>query len=378
MFSRKARRRFKQLLLWAEIVFILVMGAGVGVVAGAFYQMSKLLPPDRQIGNYQPVAGTKFYSSDGVLLGSIAQENRDPVEIKRIPKRLQDAIVAIEDSRFYEHSGIDFRGLARALWQNIRSGNLTEQGGSTLTQQLARQIYLSGVKTMSRKVKETMLAVQIERNWPKKKILETYLNQVYFGSKAYGVQAAAQTYFGKNVWQLNLAQSALIAGLPQRPSKLNPYENPEAARTRRNLVLQRMADLNMVTPAEAQKAIKEPIRLAHKRAPAGTGFRHAPFFCNAILEQLREKYGDDLLYKGGFKIYTTLNWKMQQLAEQAVEEGLKELGGRFGAHDAALVCIDPNTGAVRAMVGGRDFRKNQYNIVTQGHRQPGSSFKAFV
>jgi len=139
MFSRKARRRFKQLLLWAEILFILVMGAGVGVVAGAFYQMSKLLPPDRQIGNYQPVAGTKLYSSDGVLLGSIAQENRDPVEIKKIPKRLQDAIVAIEDSRFYEHSGIDFHGLARALWQNVRSGNLTEQGGSTLYPAMAQR-----------------------------------------------------------------------------------------------------------------------------------------------------------------------------------------------------------------------------------------------
>ena len=149
---------------------------------------------------------------------------------------------------------------------------------------LRRQIYLSGVKTMSRKVKETMLAVQIERNWPKKKILETYLNQVYFGSKAYGVQAAAQTYFGKNVWELNLPQCAMIAGLPQRPSKLNPYENMAAAKARRNLVLQRMADLNMVTPAEAQKAMKTPIRLAHRRAPAGTGFRHAPFFCNAILD----------------------------------------------------------------------------------------------
>src|SRR6266571_3286913 len=167
MFSRTARRRIKQLLLWAEIVFILVMGAGVGVVAGAFYQMSKLLPPDSAIARYQPVAGTKLYSSDGVLLGSIAEENRDPVEIKKIPKRLQDAIVAIEDSRFYEHSGIDFHGLARALWQNV-----------------------------------------------------------YFGSKAYGVQAAARTYFDKNVWQLNLAQCALIAGLPQRPSKLNPYEYP--------------------------------------------------------------------------------------------------------------------------------------------------------
>jgi 1A family penicillin-binding protein len=378
MFSRTARRRFKLLLLWVEILFILVMGAGVGVVAGAFYQMSKLLPPDADIQHYAPVAGTKFYSSDGVLLGSFAQENREPVEIRKIPKRMQDAIIAIEDSRFYEHSGIDFRGLARALWQNVRSGDLTRQGGSTITQELARQIYLSPIKKFSRKLKETMLAIQIERNWPKKKILETYLNQVYFGSRAYGVQAAAQTYFGKNVGQLNLTQCALLAGLPQRPSKLDPYEYPAAAKARRNLVLQRMADLGMIKPAEADAAMRQKIRLAHKRAPAGTGFHNAPYFCNAVLEQLREKYGDDLLYKGGFKVYTTLNWKMQRLAEQAVHDGLERDGARFNAHDAALVCLDPNTGAVRAMVGGRDFSKNQYNVVTQGRRQPGSSFKAFV
>lgn len=378
MFSRTARRRFKQLLLWAEIVFILVMGAAVGVVAGAFYQMSKLLPPDAAIRSYVPVAGTKFYSSDGVLLGSFEQENREPVDIHKIPKKLQNAIIAIEDSRFYEHSGIDFRGLLRAVWQNLRSGDLTRQGGSTITQELARQIYLSPEKTLPRKLKETMLAVQIERNWPKKQILETYLNQVYFGSRAYGVQAAAQTYFGKNVWQLNLPQCALLAGLPQRPSKLDPYENRAAAKGRRNLVLQRMGDLGMITPAEAQAAMQQPIRLAHKRRPAVPGFRCAPYFCSAVLEQLREKYGDDLLYKGGFKVYTTLSVKMQQLAEQAVRAGLDNLGPRYNAHDAALVCLDPNTGAVRALVGGRDFAKNQFNVVTQGRRQPGSSFKAFV
>lgn len=378
MFSRTVKRRVKKLLLWAEIVFILVMGAGVGVVAGAFYQMSKLLPPDQEILRYRPVAGTKLISSDGVLLGSVADENRDPVPLSKIPKRLQDAIVAIEDSRFYEHSGIDFRGLVRALWLNIKSGDPTRQGSSTLTQQLARQIYLTPRKTMSRKLKEAMLAVQIERNWPKKQILETYLNQVYFGSRAYGVQAAAQTYFGKNVWQLNLAQCALLAGLPQRPSKLDPYQNPEAAKSRRNLVLQRMAELGMVSAADAQSAMKQKIRLAHKRAPAGTGFKRAPYFCNAVVEQLREKYGDDLLHKGGFKVFTTLNWKMQQVADTALREGIASNERRYNVHDGALVCLDPNTGFVRTMVGGVDFRKNQFNVVTQGRRQPGSSFKAFV
>jgi 1A family penicillin-binding protein len=378
MFSRTARRRLKKLLLWVEILFILGMGAGVGVVAGAFYQMSRLLPPDSEIHDYKPVAGTKFYSSDGVYLGSIADENREPVEIKRIPKRMQDAIIAIEDSRFYEHSGLDFRGLIRALWKNISSGDLNQQGGSTLTQQLARQIYLTPKKTMARKMKEAMLAIQIERNWSKKQILETYLNQVYFGGRAYGVQAASQTYFGKNVWQLNLPECALLAGLPQRPSKLNPYDNPEAARIRRNLVLSRMAELGMIAEAESEKAQRQPIRLAHKRAPAGTGFKRAPYFCNAVLDQLRENYGDPLLHKGGFKVFTTLNWKMQQLAEQALVEGINGNRRRYNVHEGALVCLDPNTGYVRAMVGGLDFWRNQFNVVTQGRRQPGSSFKAFV
>ncbi len=378
MASRTARRRFKLFLLWVEILFILVMGAGVGVVAGAFYQMSKLLPPDRDIAQYQLVVGTKIYSSDGFYLGSIADENRDPVELKRIPKRLQDAIVAIEDSRFYEHSGLDFRGLFRALWRNVSSGDLTQQGGSTLTQQLARQIYLSPKKTMSRKLKESMLAIQIERNWSKKQILETYLNQVYFGSKAYGVQAAAQTYYGKNVWQLNLAECAMIAGLPQRPSKVNPYDNLEAAKARRNLVLDRMAELGMITQGEAQKAIRQEIRLARKHSAAGSGFRHAPFFCNAVFDQLRDKYGDDLLHKGGFRVITTLNWKMQQLAEKALVDGINNNQRRFNVHDGALVCLDPNTGYVRSMVGGTNFSRNQFNVVTQGRRQPGSSFKAFV
>jgi penicillin-binding protein 1A len=378
MFSRTARRRFKKLLLWVEIMFILVMGAGVGIVAGAFYQMSKILPPNHEIARYMPVAGTKFFSAEGIFLGSIADENREPVQLSKIPKRMQDAIIAIEDSRFYEHSGLDFRGLSRALWNNISSGNLTQQGGSTLTQQLARQIYLDPRKTMSRKMKETMLALQIERNWPKKQILETYLNQVYFGSKAYGIQAAAQTYFGKGVGELNLAECALLAGLPQRPSKLNPYDHAEQARGRRNIVLRRMAELGMIKPAEAEAAIKQPIRLAFKRPPPGTGFKRAPFFCNAVMEQLRDKYGDDLMHKGGFKVYTTINLKMQEAAERALIEGISSNRRAYKVNDGALVCLDPNTGFVRAMVGGVDFKKNEFNVVTQGRRQPGSSFKLFV
>lgn len=377
MSSRAFRRRIKRLVLWAEILFILLLGAGVGIVGGAFYQIRKILPPEDHVRDFKPVQGTKIYSSDGVLLAQIAHEDREPVPIDKIPKLMQQAVIAIEDERFYEHSGLDFRGLARALWQNLRGGDLTQQGGSTITQQLARNIYLSSQKTLSRKLKETMLAVQIERNWSKRQILEMYLNQVYFGSRAYGIQSAAKVYFGKDVKDLTLAECALLAGLPQRPSKLTPYRNMEAAVRRRNLVLQKMAQLGYITPQRAQLASQQPVRLAHEKEPQLSRFYRAPYFVGYVLEQLRDSYGDDLIYKGGFTVITSLHWKMQQAAERALIEGVRRNKGR-NIHDGALVCIDPHTGYIRAMVGGVDFQKDQFNTAVQARRQPGSAFKLIV
>jgi penicillin-binding protein 1A len=375
--SRTVRRRVKKLLLWTEILFILILGAGVGIVGGAFYQIRKILPPEDNIRDFKPIQGTRIYSSDGHLLAQLAHENRDPVRIERIPKDLQNAVIAIEDERFYQHSGLDFRGLIRAVWQNLRGGDLTQQGGSTITQQLARNIYLSSRKTLSRKLKETMLAVQIERNWSKRQILEMYMNQVYFGSRAYGVQAAAKIYFGKDVEKLNLAECALIAGLPQRPSKLSPYHNLEAATRRRNLVLAKMAEQGYITSKRLRQALQQPIRLAYNKEPAHSKFYDAPYFVSYVLDQLQDTYGDDLIYKGGFNVVTTLNWKMQKVAERALVQGVRERR-RLNIHDGALVCIDPHTGYIRAMVGGVDFMKDQWNTVTQARRQPGSSFKLFV
>ena len=198
MISPTVKRRVKTILLWMEITFILVLGAGMGVVLGAFYQMNKGLPPDKALESYRPPVGTKIITSDGVVIAKIATENREPVPLDRIPKHMRDAIVAIEDSRFYQHSGLDFRGLARALWANVTDREMS-QGASTITQQLARNMFLSSRKKLSRKIKEILLAVQIERNWTKNHILEMYLNQVYFGSGAYGVKAASQVYFGKDI-----------------------------------------------------------------------------------------------------------------------------------------------------------------------------------
>jgi penicillin-binding protein 1A len=375
--SRAAKRRFKKVLLWFEILVILVLGAGVGIVCGALYQISKILPDERAINAFTPTAATTIYSSDGVRLAVLADQYREPVPLEKIPKHLQNAIVAIEDSRFYEHHGLDFRGVARALWENIRGRDLTQQGASTITQQLARNIYLTQRKTVSRKLKELMLAVQIERTWAKQQILETYLNQIYFGSGAHGVQSAAKTYFGKDVKDLNLAQCALIAGIPQRPNDHSPYRDMARSRRRRDVVLDRMAQLGFITDEKAALAKQQGIKLVAKSRPRRSGYFHSPYFVTHVVEQLRDMYGDDLLYKGGFRIVTTLNSKMQEQAEKALVQGIQQM--KFArVSEGAIVCIDPHSGYIRAMVGGTDFKKDQFNCATQAKRQPGSSFKAFV
>jgi penicillin-binding protein 1A len=379
MARRSTWRRLKKVILWAEILFILVLGAGVGIVGGAFYQIRKILPPEDEIDKFKPTQGTQIVSADGHLLARIALENRQPVELKKIPKEMQNAVIAIEDERFYQHSGLDYRGLARAMWQNLRGGDLTQQGGSTITQQLARNIYLSSQKTLVRKLKETMLAVQIERNWSKQQILEMYLNQIYFGSRAYGIQSAAKIYFGKDVGKLTLAECALLAGLPQRPSRLSPYHNKAAAQRRRDIVLSKMAEQGYITPERARLAKQQPIRLAYTKEPKQTHYYAAPYFVSYVVDQLKDTYGEDYIYKSGLTVVTTLNWKMQQEAEQALIEGIRRYRSqRRNIHDGALVCLDPHTGYIRAMVGGVDFRDDQYNTVTQARRQPGSAFKLFV
>jgi penicillin-binding protein 1A len=386
MISAKVRRRIKKVLLWTEVLFILVLGAGMGIVLGAFYQMNKLLPPDAVLDRYRPPIGTKIYSSDGVLLAKLAAENREPIPLDKIPKNMQNAIVAIEDSRFYQHSGLDFRGLVRALWANI-SGRELAQGGSTITQQLARNMFLSQRKKISRKIKEILLAIQIERNWTKRAILEAYLNQVYFGAGAYGVKSAAQTYFGKKVEDLKVEEAALLAGLPQRPSDLNPFNcylthgNYDGTKGRRNMVLDRMAHLGYITAEQAAKAKEAPVKVVKQR-PRMTGYLKAKYFVQHAVDQLRDQlnYDEDLLNKAGLKVITTLNWGMQEAAEKAAREGLKRYRRRGRVSEVALVCIDPHTGYIRAMVGGANepWEKYQFNCATQARRQPGSSFKMFV
>lgn len=384
MTSQVIKRRVKQVVLWLEVIFILIVGAGVGVVLGAFYQMNKLLPPDAALDAYRAPVGTKIYSSDNVLLAKLAVENREPVPMARIPKQMQDAIVSIEDSRFYQHSGLDYRGLVRAVVANV-AGHEMSQGASTITQQLARNIFLDSRKKISRKIKEMLLAIQIERNWTKKQILEAYLNQVYFGSGAYGIKAAAQVYFNKDVGKLTLEEAALLAGLPQSPSRHNPFavydqdHNYNRTKSRRDDVLTRMAELGYITPDVAAKAKAKPIKVA-KRRPALVGFFKAKYFVRYVVDQLQKQYDQDLLDKAGLTVVTTLNWKMQQAAEKAASEGLAKYKGWGKVSETSLVCIDPATGYIRAMVGGvhQPWEKYQFNCATQARRQPGSSFKLFV
>jgi penicillin-binding protein 1A len=386
MISVAAKRRIRKFLLWMEILFILVVGAGMGAVLAAFYQMNKLLPPDAALDNYRPPVGTKIYSSDGELLARLATENREPVPLERIPKNMQNAIVAIEDSRFYEHSGLDLKGIARAMWANI-SGHEMAQGASTLTQQLARNMFLNSKKKISRKIKELLLAIQIERNWTKRQILAAYLNQVYFGASAYGVQAASQAYFKKDVKDLRLEECALLAALPQRPSDLSPYaaygskEGFEKSKARRDTVLDRMAELHYITPDQARIAKARPIKVAKTRPPA-VGYFHAKHFCQYVMDQLRNKLGyeQDFLDKAGLTVVTTLDWKMQQAAEKAAREGVSKYRGWGRVSEGALVCVDPHNGYIRAMVGSVNdpWEKHQFNCATQARRQPGSSFKIFV
>ncbi len=330
---------------------------------------------------FDPPGRTLIYSSDGTLLAKMYVENRQVVPINQIPKDLQNATIAFEDKRFYTHSGVDFQGILRALGRNIKSRDLHGEGGSTITQQLARNMGIEGLgreKTLGRKLHEMLVAAQIEKNYTKQDILEMYLNQVNYGSGAYGVQAAAQTYFGKDVKALDLAQCALLAGLPNRPRDVSPYKDKDAAEAQRNRVLDNMVEQHYITSQQWTHAKAEYIHLAAPHPPKqGSQVYHAPFFVNYVADQLQHKYGKDYLERGNLRVYTTLNWPMQQIAEAALVDGIDNVRGR-GPNQGCLVALDAKTGEIKAMVGGTDYTKNQFNIVTQARRQPGSSFKVVL
>jgi penicillin-binding protein 1A len=363
------------------ILLTLVLLAGVvcGSAIGAFFTLTHDLPRIQQLEDFLPSAATKLLSLEGKVLGEFFVEKRMPVDLEEIPPYLRQAIIATEDRRFYEHAGLDWRGIGRAVLKDIRAGRFKE-GGSTITQQLAKVLFLTSEKTISRKLREAILALQIERRYRKDEILELYLNQVYMGSGAYGVEAAANRYFGKHVWELDLAECALIAGLPRGPTIYSPLINPEKALYRRATVLRALRDTGYLTDEQYDQALQEPLHLAS----SFSGGSLAPYFTDYVRPQLEEVLGENLLYRGGLTIQTTISESWQHVAKKAVKKGLTSLQTRHpGAADeeepqGAAIILDCRTGMIRAMVGGRDYESSQFNRATQAYRQPGSAFKPIV
>jgi len=353
-------------------------GLLAGLMAGGFYGLVYDLPEINHLKQFKPSSVTRVYSVDNQIITQFYLEKRFPVDINAIPQYLINALVVTEDRNFYTHAGVNLKAIARAVIHDIRARRF-KQGASTLTQQLAKTLFLSSEKSIVRKIREALLAVQIERRYTKEEILELYLNQIYLGSGAYGVEAAARTYFGTSVAGLTLGQAALIAGLPKAPSVYSPLNNPDLARRRRAIVLKQMLDTKLITPGEYEAAGSEPVSVPMEIQTDTP----APFFTAYLKKQLEGL--TDSKYADGLSIYTTLDLKRQKTAEQSVAHHLERLEKRMIKNkiqaplpEAALIALDVHTGAIRAMVGGRNFKENKFNRAVQALRQPGSAFKPLV
>jgi penicillin-binding protein 1A len=362
--------------LVALVVLAVLLFAGV--VAGMIASYSRNLPDINRMADYQPSRSTRVYARNGELLANLYKQNRIYVSIDRIPVQVRNAFIATEDAHFYQHHGVDFGGIARAAVADWRHQSF--QGASTITQQLARGLFLSNEVSVSRKIQEALLALEIERYYTKDEILERYLNLIYFGAGAYGVDAAAHTYFGTSVGNLTLAQSAMLAGLPAAPSDYSPYVNLAHAKERQHHVLQRMVDAGFVTQNQADAAAAAPLHLIGER-PQGLQSYRFPWFTTYATHVIESQFGTQATFEGGLQVYTTLDPAMQTAAQEAVDWGIgRSKAEGIGAHEAALVAIKPSTGEILAMVGGAGAfsLQNQFNRAWQAHRQPGSSFKAYV
>jgi len=471
---------WRTLLTLAGVLAVL----GAGLAGFILWWASQDLPSLESLSQYQPSQVSRVYSDDRQVVGQFYVERRLKAQLADVPQVLTQAVIAVEDARFFEHPGLDFIGIARAVWTNLRRGGKVE-GASTITQQLARSLFLSAERTYGRKIRELILAYKMELILSKEEILELYLNQIYFGQGAYGVVSAAQTYFGKSLSELTLGEAALLAGLPKSPNNYSPYKNLEKAKKRQEHVLLRMEEAAFITVEQRLDALTKPLML---RRPGAE--QVAPYFIEHVRQHVMGKYGETMVYKGGLEIFTTLNIEMQKAAEQALNRGLRELDKRQGwrgpigtqditvlpapgapapqdkplqpgeivqgivvkiGRDAvqvqvgavagqmtfddmawakrrlkgrdpikdavtlptvknllkpgdlievslkkieknttyfqleqtpivegALVAIDPRNGSIRAMVGGYDFARSEYNRVITARRQPGSAFKPII
>ena len=370
---RQRRRRIRKLRFLALVTvvgFVAAVSFTFGLVSSIASELPQLEP-----GNERRAERLGYiYASDGktvlaVLRGS---ESRVIVESDAIAPVMKQAIVAVEDRRFWEHQGVDIRGMARAVWADVRSQTIV-QGGSTITQQFIKNQYTQQERTISRKLKEAALAWQLEQRWSKDRILTSYLNTIYFGNGSYGIEMAARVYFDKHADELELHEAALLAGLPANPGSFDPASNPEVAKARRKTVLRLMLEQGLIKPDDYRKADAAPLPPPDEIGLPGSGKR-VQYFAEYVKQQLVPYYGSGEVFGGGMKIYTSIDLELQQLAREAIDKWLVEPDGPT----AALVAIDPRDGKVLAMVGGESFRKSQFNLAVQGQRQTGSAFKPFV
>ncbi len=390
--ARRALAGRRRLLTTAIVLMALLMAGAFGAAAWFCYDLTSDLPGEKEMRGLGDMAqATTIYDAHDIPVFTIYKEQRIGVPLDRISPNLLKAVISIEDQRFYDHAGVDVIRVAAAALRNLEEGRRAE-GGSTITQQLARQSFLTRDKTIRRKLKEMLLAAQIERKFSKNEILELYLNKVYFGDGFYGVEAASLGYFGVHAGQLSIDQAALLAGLIQSPSTYAPTVNPDRAIARRNVVLQTMDASGSIDRAEYDRAKRASLKLApHSETSESFGL----YFKEQVRRELVERFGGTRVAEGGLRVYTTIDPALQRAAEASVEAGVSTIERRRGySHtrrtdstrdsddldylQGALVALDPGTGEVRAMVGGRDFNDSRFNRATQARRQPGSAFKPFV
>jgi len=366
----------RSLLLYLFLTLsALLIGGSIGYVIFSAWD----LPEVQTLEEYRPSITSRVYSGNNKLLAEFFIENRTTVSLDNIPEALIKALIATEDARFYSHHGIDFRGIARAFYRNVRAKKVLE-GGSSLTQQLAKVLFLTPERSYTRKLKEMALALRIEQRYTKPEILSFYLNQIYFGSGAYGAEAAARIYFNKQARDLNLAECALLAGLPRSPKHYSPFKSPQSARARRAYVLNRMAAMQIITQEQAETAKQAPLPV-QPALPSSS----ASYFVEYVRQKVEDRFGSSILYSGGLNIFTTINDEMQAYAEQAVRDGLDRIEARRPKKNspptplqAAVIVLEPSSGHILAMVGGRDYSQSQFNRAWQALRQPGSAFKPLI
>ncbi len=398
------KTHFFDALFWKGVIYGAVAYIiGVIAVILVIAWFSQNLPMMSRIESYTPPVASTVLDRNGQPIYQFFIQRREYVRYPKIPKELVEAFVVMEDRDFWNHWGIDLPAIIRAMITNIMHGRIV-QGASTITQQLARNMFLNFKKTLSRKIREAILAVKIEQSFSKQEIIEKYLNQIYFGHGVYGVQAAAKFYFDKNVWDLNISEIALLAAIPRSPMTYSPYRNPELAEKRRRLILKVMLKEGIIDSSEYRFALEHPPKIADIEKKLQQYSEMGPYFMEMVRQYVADQWGDDFLYTSGAKIYTTLDARLQKYAQETVDSMLDYYEEHYKLHptkkeyqdtlrlydslgitppppkylQAGLVVLDPHTGEILALVGGRDFKESKFNHVTQAHRQPGSAFKTFV